>query len=223
MKTYSIIVAGGIGSRMGFSIPKQFLELNSKPILMHTIECFYKAINNTEIIVALPKTQFEYWEKLCEKHHFDIPHQLSPGGSHRFESVKNALDYVQEKSIVAIHDGVRPLVNKTVIIQCLNKAQKHGNAIPFLSINESLRKIQNNGLSTIVDRDVYKLIQTPQCFKSQLIKQAYQQNYNPLFTDDSSVVEQMGEAIFLVQGNKENIKITTPEDLKIAEYFLSIL
>lgn len=219
MKKYIIIVAGGSGNRMGSSIPKQFLELNSKPILIHTIENLNRFAPEAEIIVALPESQFDYWNELCDKHQLHIPHQLSKGGKTRFESVKNALVFVKDKSIVGIHDGVRPLVNEGVVTKCFETAETKGSAIPTLDLVESLRKLTGNS-SEVVNRNNYKIVQTPQCFDSDIILKAYQLEYNESFTDDASVVEALGKEVALVDGNKENIKITTPEDLKIAEMFI---
>ena len=216
MKKYIIIVAGGSGSRMGSATPKQFLELLGLPILMHTLKKFQQSISDREIILALPEKEQSTWQSLCEKYHFDVPHQIVNGGESRFHSVQNALQKVKEKSIVAIHDGVRPLVSKTVINNCIQSAEKFGAAIPTLPMQDSIRKISDNG-SQIADRSQFVLVQTPQCFQSEVILTAYQQEYQNSFTDDASVVEQLGHKIYLVEGNKENIKITTPEDLKMVE------
>ncbi len=216
MKKYIIIVAGGSGSRMGSATPKQFLELLGLPILMYTLKQFQQSIADGEIILALPEKEQSTWQSLCEKYHFDVPHQIVNGGESRFQSVQNALQKVKEKSIVAIHDGVRPLVSKTVINNCIQSAKKFGAAIPTLPMQDSIRKISDNG-SQIADRSQFVLVQTPQCFQSEVILKAYQQEYQNSFTDDASVVEQLGHNIYLVEGNKENIKITTPEDLKMAE------
>ena len=216
MKKYIIIVAGGSGSRMGSATPKQFLELLGLPILMHTLKKFQQSISDREIILALPEKEQSTWQSLCEKYHFDVPHQIVNGGESRFHSVQNALQKVKEKSIVAIHDGVRPLVSETVINNCVQSAEKFGAAIPTLPMEDSIRKISDNG-SQIADRSQFVLVQTPQCFQSEVILTAYQQEYQNSFTDDASVVEQLGHKIYLVEGNKENIKITTPEDLKMAE------
>ncbi len=219
MKEYIIIVAGGSGNRMGSSIPKQFLELNSKPILIHTLERLSRFIPNAEFIVALPESQFEYWKELCEKHYLTINHHLSKGGETRFESVKNALAFVKEEGVVAIHDGVRPLISQEVLRKCMATAKAEGSAIPTLDVIESVRQLKDD-TSIVVNRSNYKIVQTPQCFKSDTILKAYELNYNESFTDDASVVEAIGEKIILIDGNKENIKITTPEDLKIAEMYL---
>ena len=219
MKKYIIIVAGGSGSRMGLVTPKQFLELLGLPILMHTLKKFQQSIDDGEIILALPEKEQNTWQALCEKHHFDVPHQIVNGGDSRFHSVQNALQKINEKSIVAIHDGVRPLVSETVINNCIQSAEKIGAAVPTLHIHDSIRKISDNG-SEIADRSQFVLVQTPQCFQSDIILKAYQQTYQNSFTDDASVVEQLGHNIYLVEGNKENIKITTPEDLKMAEVLI---
>ena len=222
MHKYAIIVAGGKGERMGSETPKQFLELSGKPILMHTIEKFKSTFPTIEIILALPENQIDFWKELCSLHKFDInSHQLVFGGKTRFHSVKNALELVKQESVVAIHDGVRPLVSSETIIKCFNGAESNSNAIPSTDVVESLRQVSKQDNSNkAVTRSCYKLIQTPQCFSSAIILKAYQQSFDEKFTDDASVVEALGEKINLVEGNKENIKITSPIDLKIAEALL---
>ncbi|MCB9363866.1 MAG: 2-C-methyl-D-erythritol 4-phosphate cytidylyltransferase [Flavobacteriales bacterium] len=223
MHKYAIIVAGGKGERMGNDIPKQFLELASKPILMHTIEKFKSTFPTIEIILALPENQIDFWKELCSLHAFDInSHHLVFGGKTRFNSVKNALTLVKQDSIVAIHDGVRPLVSSETITKCFKEAESKGNAIPSIDVVESLRHVSKQDNSNkAVARNCYQLIQTPQCFSSSLILKAYEQTFDTSFTDDASVVEALGENINLVEGNKENIKITSPIDLKIAEVLLN--
>lgn len=219
MHKYAIIVAGGKGERMGASTPKQFLELSGKPILMHTLEKFKQTIPSIKIILALPENQIDYWEELFHKYEVPkVPHQIVKGGETRFHSVQNALQLVKENGLVAIHDGVRPLVSSQTIATCFYEAEKSGNAIPVVDVIESLRYIskQHNTNKTVA-RSCYKLVQTPQCFTSKIILQAYKQEFDSSFTDDASVVEKMGKAINLVEGNRENIKITTTEDLVIAE------
>lgn len=216
MKKYIIIVAGGSGSRMSSATPKQFLELLGLPILMHTLNKFQKTVAKGEIILALPKKEQSTWISLCEKHQYDVPHQVVNGGESRFHSVQNALQKVSEESIVVIHDGVRPLVSETVITDCLQAAKTHGSAIPALSMQDSIRKVTGHK-SQISDRSQFVSVQTPQCFQSSIILKAYKQDYQNSFTDDASVVEQLGHAIYLVEGNRENIKITTPADLRMAE------
>jgi len=207
---------------MGSTIPKQFLDLNSKPILMHTIEKMYRSLDHSEIILALPKSKFDTWKKLCQEHQFKVNHQVIEGGNTRFESVSNALKKVNEQSIIAVHDGVRPLVKNSVVNECMQTAQKKGTAIPVMAIEESLRQKTDSG-SVVVNRDEYLIVQTPQCFSSEVLLKAYQQDYSPTFTDDASVVEAMGIEIQLIQGNKENIKITTQEDLKKAQVYINLM
>ena len=216
MKRYTIITAGGSGKRMGTETPKQFLSLKGKPILFHTIEKFVEFDDSIEAIVVLPENQIDFWKQLCEEYGFVVNHTLAKGGETRFHSVQNGLELVKEDSIVAIHDGVRPLVSIETIQRCFKSAEEKGNGIPVIPVNESLRK--NDGSRNIaINRTGFHLVQTPQCFGSQIIKKAYLQDYSPEFTDDASAVEAMDEEIHLVDGNRENIKITTPVDLKIAE------
>jgi 2-C-methyl-D-erythritol 4-phosphate cytidylyltransferase len=215
MTNYALIVAGGSGSRMNADVPKQFLLLNDKPVLMHTIERFHEYDNTMEIIVVLPEAQFPLWENLCHEYKFSIRHQLVAGGSVRFESVKNGLSKIQGDGIVAIHDGVRPLVSFETIGRCFEIARLKGNAIPVMPVIESLRMI-NGENSKAVDRSSFVTIQTPQVFSISDIKSAYNQPFNEVFTDDASVLEAAGLAINLVEGNIENIKITHPADLIFA-------
>lgn len=224
MHKYAIIVAGGKGERMGANTPKQFLELKGKPILMHTIEKFRSAFQDIEIILALPENQIDFWEELCVLHHFPFsPNRVVKGGKTRFESVKNALTQVTKKSVVAIHDGVRPLVSTETLNSCFTVAEEKGNAIPVVEVIDSLRHVsKQEGTNKAVTRSCYKAVQTPQCFSSELILKAYEQEFNPAFTDDASVVERLGDTINLVDGNIENIKITTQQDLLLAEALLSI-
>tara|TARA_B100000524_G_scaffold250799_1_gene135071 strand:+ start:205 stop:870 length:666 start_codon:yes stop_codon:yes gene_type:complete len=221
VKQYTIIVAGGNGSRMGCSMPKQFLEINNKPILLHTIQKMHQSLEDSEIILVLPKAEFKNWENICQKHKFNTSHKLVEGGNTRFESVKNGLKKIKESSVIAIHDGVRPLVNKNVVKQCMLIAKDKGSAVPVIKVDDSLRKKTLNG-SISVNRNEFLIVQTPQCFKSEIILKAYQQDFNNKFTDDASVVEDLGLEIQLVKGNKENIKITTPEDLKKAKFYFDI-
>lgn len=214
-KLYTIIVAGGSGLRMQTSVPKQFLLLNGLPVLMHTINRFYKIDKQQTIVLVLPAEHSDYWSKLCQEYNFITPHIVTNGGKTRFESVKNGLSLVSQESIVAIHDGVRPLVSAKTILLCKKKALELGNAIPVIDMDESVRMITEQG-SVSVERNRYKKVQTPQVFKSTVIIEAYKQDYSPLFTDDASVVENMGVEINLVEGNKENIKITHSSDLLIA-------
>ena len=223
MPNYAIIVAGGKGERMGQQLPKQFLELAGKPILMHTIEKFYNAFPELKIILALPENQFDYWEELCYKYGFTkIPHQIVAGGKTRFDSVKNALKLITENGIVAIHDGVRPLVSATTIKNCFKQAEQSGIAIPVVDVVDSLRFVsKQDNTNKAVARSCYKSVQTPQCFTSEIILKAYQQAFDETFTDDASVVEKLGYQINLVEGNIENIKITTVIDIALVEVLIS--
>lgn len=212
MELYALIVAGGSGKRMGADIPKQFLELAGRPVLMHTIERFKSFNEAIEIITILPENQLRYWCELQEKYSFKVPQTLVKGGSSRFYSVKNGLKFVNVPGLVAIHDGVRPFVSIDTIRRCFETAEKFGNAIPSVFPVESLRLLTDEG-NMYLNRLHVKQIQTPQVFNAQLIKQAYLQEYRPEFTDDATVLESTGEKINLIDGNRENIKITNPEDL----------
>jgi len=221
MNKTAIIVAGGKGERMNADIPKQFLEIKGKPILIHTLEAFMNFDASLQLILVLPAAQFEFWKTLCKKHALNIPHQIVAGGQTRFQSVKNGLDAVKVPAIVAIHDGVRPLVSKETISRCFDAAAKFGAAIPTMDAIESIRFVDANG-SKSVDRNAYKMVQTPQVFDAELLKKAYEQEFSVLFTDDASVVEAMGATVHLVDGNRENIKITTEFDLIVAERLLEL-
>lgn len=219
MKKFALIVAGGNGSRMGEKIPKQFIELNGRPVLMHTFDAFLKYDAQIEFILVLPAAEIDYWNKLCEKHRFGQKYQLVTGGKTRFHSVKNGLGLIHDDGVVFIHDGVRPLVSKQTFENCFTTAVEKGNALPVLPVNESVRVVDSTG-NRAVNRSAFVLVQTPQTFQTSLIKKAYQQPFTELFTDDASVLEKMGETVFLVEGNRENIKITYPADIVIAESFL---
>ena len=222
MELYAVIVAGGSGKRMGAEIPKQFLELAGRPVLMHTIERFKAFNENIEIITVLPENQLRHWVELQKQYSFSIPHTLVKGGSHRFFSVRNGLKFVNIPGLVAIHDGVRPFVSIETIKRCFDTAEKLGNAIPSISPTESLRILTENG-SNPVNRLHVKQIQTPQVFNARLIKNAYMQEYDLEFTDDATVLEKTGEKINLIEGNRENIKITNPEDLLISTALLQTI
>lgn len=218
MQKSVIIVAGGIGTRMNSDIPKQFLEISGKPIVMHTIEKFYSFDRSITIILVLPEQHILLWHKLVEKHNFNIPLQLANGGETRFDSVKNGLKIIKN-GIVAIHDAVRPFVSLETIKRAYETAISKGNAIPTIGINDSLRILDNYGNKPL-DRNLIRIIQTPQCFEVTLIKKAYDQTFDSSFTDDASVLEKIGEEINLIEGNQENIKITHPTDLMIANTLL---
>jgi 2-C-methyl-D-erythritol 4-phosphate cytidylyltransferase len=216
-----IITAGGIGKRMNSDVPKQFLLLGGTPILMHTIQRFYDFDDSTEILVTLPKDWWSYWSKLCEKHSFQIPVQLIEGGKERYHSVQKAVQ-VAKGEIIAVHDGVRPLASIETIHQAFQLAEEKGSGIPVVPLKESIRKLSNDSNEAVYRND-YMLVHTPQCFRSIWLKEAYNQTFTDKFTDDASVVEKAGKSIHLSASNEENIKITTPNDLKIAELFLNML
>lgn len=223
MKRYAIIVAGGSGSRMNAGIPKQFILLKGLPILIHTINRFCDFDSSIHIILVLPKSHIAHWEELCKEYNFTLKHQIVSGGETRFHSVKNGLDAITETNVVVgIHDGVRPFVSNETLSFCFEGAEKSGNAVPAVAVSDSMRQVENSE-NSYLDRNHIKIIQTPQCFRIDVLKKAFLQNYSPSFTDDATVVEAIGEKINLVEGNASNIKITTPYDLKIAEVILSSL
>ena len=221
MNRHVIIVAGGKGLRMGGDIPKQFLPVGGKPVLMRTIEAFYAFDSSIHIILVLPVSQQAYWKDLCETYHFALRHDIADGGETRFHSVKNGLALIPSTGgIVGVHDGVRPFVAQSVIKECYEQAAQLQAVVPVTEVVETVRFIREDGGSETVPRDRYKLVQTPQVFTVDLLKKAYAQEYIPLFTDDASVVEHCGATVHLVKGNRENIKLTTPFDLKVAEALL---
>ena len=244
---YVIIVAGGKGLRMGSDIPKQFLPIGGKPVLMRTIERFREYSPTLQIILVLPKAQQDYWKELCLKHNFTVAYQLADGGETRFHSVQHGLALIPDETegVVGVHDGVRPFPSIDVIRRCYDTAREKKAVIPVIPVVETLRQIISkddrinrtaeqteeggkvlqsyspcNKISQTVPRNEYRLVQTPQTFDIQLLKAANRQPYNDGFTDDASVVESYGHAITLVEGNRENIKITTPFDITIAEALL---
>lgn len=217
--TYMIIVAGGHGTRMGSDIPKQFLKIDGKPILMRTLERFHDYDPEIHLIVVLPKEQQEYWHKLCEEYHFTIPHEIADGGETRFQSSKNGLALIPDdaEGLVGFHDGVRPFVSHDTIRRCIEMAEEEYTAIPVVPVTSTLRHIDPRGGGFNVDRSLYREVQTPQVFDITLARQAFNQPDRSQFTDDSSVIESLGCKVSIVEGNRENIKITTPFDLTIAE------
>ena len=220
MKRYAIIVAGGKGLRMGGEVPKQFLPIgDGKPVLMHTLMAFRRFDPEMQLIVVLPVEQQDTWKRLCVEHGCDIPHQVATGGETRFHSVRNGLVLIpdEQEAVVGVHDGVRPFVSQEVLQRCYTLAEEHKAVIPVIPVIETLRKLNHSPLSETVPRSEYRLVQTPQVFNVALLKRAYQQPYTDAFTDDASVVEAMGINVYLAEGNRENIKLTTPFDLKIAE------
>lgn len=219
MQKYAVIVAGGSGTRMQSEIPKQFIELKGLPILMYTINAFH--YDNIQIILVLPDNQIDFWKQLIDQFGFKTPHQIVIGGSSRFDSVKNGLKSIlSDDGLVAIHDGVRPLVNREIINRSFEVASTNGNAIVSIPLKDSIRSVDST-VNRQEDRSRFRLIQTPQTFQLNLIKKAFEQPFDPLFTDDASVLEKAGFSINLIEGSYQNIKITTPEDLLIAESFLT--
>lgn len=216
MNKYAIIVAGGKGLRMGRELPKQFLPLEGKPVLMRTVERFVEADPAIRIVLVLPAAHQAYWKSLCAEYGFSLPYVLADGGETRFHSVKNGLQQVDADGWIAVHDGVRPFVSVETIRRCFDEAVRSGAAVPCLPVIETLRE-QNGAESRTVDRQRFRTVQTPQVFRARLLKEAYEQPYSGSFTDDASVVEAAGHRIALVEGNRENIKITEPFDLRVGE------
>ncbi|MGI6223806.1 MAG: 2-C-methyl-D-erythritol 4-phosphate cytidylyltransferase [Prevotella sp.] len=219
---YAIIVAGGKGLRMGTDVPKQFLPVGGLPVLMRTINAFRNFDAQLQVIVVLPREQQDYWRQLCEDYHFHIEHKIANGGATRFESSRNGIAMIPDDSdgVCAIHDGVRPFVSREVIGRCFDAARQFGAAIPVMPVTDTLRYCGKGAKEHNVLRSDYRSVQTPQTFDIHLLKRAFQQPYSEAFTDDASVVEALGEKVVMVEGNRENIKLTTPFDLKIAESLL---
>ncbi len=217
MQDYTIIVAGGVGNRMGSPLPKQFIEVCGMPIIMHTIKRFAAYNPSMKFIIVIHPDYLEFWEDLCENCDFCMEHEVVMGGEERFYSVKNGLDAISSKTgIVAIHDAVRPFVSVETLDRCFSTARAKGNAIPTLAVHDSMRKLNKAG-SKVVNRSEYLIVQTPQCFEISELRKAYQQEYSPEFTDDATVYEALGENILhFVDGNRDNLKITSPSDLNIA-------
>ena len=220
MRTIAIIVAGGSGTRFGAELPKQFLILKGQPILMRTIQAFGDGF---DVIVTLPEGQIDLWQELCRQHKFDVPHRVVPGGETRWHSVKNALDSIGDVDcvdVIAVHDGVRPMVTAEIISRTLEAARRDGAAIPVVALNDSVRQVDGDN-SHALDRSSLRAVQTPQAFDARLLVDAYRQPYEPTFTDDASVVEKFGRQVTLVEGDPMNLKITRPMDLALAEYLLN--
>lgn len=213
-----IIVAGGKGLRMGGDIPKQFLPVKGLPILMRTINRFLQYDAQMQVVLVLPENQQDYWKQLCQQYHFDKPYTLANGGETRFHSVLNGLQQVSpEATLIGVHDGVRPFVSVETIASCYDEAAKSGAVVPVTEVVETVRRLNGQQGSNTVPRSEYRLVQTPQVFDAKLLRSAYSQPYTDFFTDDASVVERFGHDIALVSGNRENIKVTTPFDLVLAE------
>lgn len=213
---YAVIVAGGQGTRMGTAVPKQFLELHGKPVLYHAIQAFRSAFQNIHILLVLPPHQISYAQMVLQSFEERIDITLIGGGETRFHSVQNGLEGIPEDAIVMVHDGVRPLVSTALIRKCYEQALERGSAIPAIAATDSMRILEGDS-SKPLERNNIRLIQTPQVFKASILLPAMQQAYQDAFTDEATVVEMYGVPIFLTEGEKHNIKITTPEDLTIAE------
>jgi 2-C-methyl-D-erythritol 4-phosphate cytidylyltransferase len=220
MKCMAIVVAGGSGKRFGTALPKQFALLNGRPVLMHSIEAFARCNRVSGIRVVLPAAHFDLWRALCSRYGFSVDHQLVEGGHERFFSVMKGLAGLDEEALVAVHDGVRPLVSSLLINRLCEAALQHGAAVPVVAVNESLRRHEGNA-SVAVDRSLFMAVQTPQVFKASILLKAYQQPYSSVFTDDASVVEAMGYGVATVSGDPVNIKITTRADLLFAQAVLA--
>jgi 2-C-methyl-D-erythritol 4-phosphate cytidylyltransferase len=219
LKEYAIIVAGGKGTRINSKLPKQFIALNGKPILLHTLEAFFNYSDKITIVLVLPEHEFGIWESIREEFNITRPLILQKGGETRFQSVKSGLDEIDGEGLVAIHDGVRPLVSSDLIGASFRLAAVHGSAVASVRLKESIRETDQD-TTKAVDRSRYRLIQTPQTFNLQLIKKAYQLKEDISLTDDASVAERAGHKISLFEGSYENIKVTTAEDLVVAEALL---
>lgn len=219
MKRSTIIVAGGSGKRMGAAVPKQFLLLAGKPILCHTMEAFHRFDPAMQLIVVLPKEQIAGWRTLCTGHGFTIEHVVVSGGEERFHSVWEGLKEVQHDGLVAVHDGVRPLVSVDLIERCFAAAEANGAAIPVVPVSSSVRELVGEG-SRALDRSRLRVVQTPQCFRVELLCKAFELPYDPAFTDEATLVERIGLAVHLVDGEDYNIKVTTPTDLILANALL---
>jgi 2-C-methyl-D-erythritol 4-phosphate cytidylyltransferase len=219
VNNYAIIVAGGSGSRMQSAVPKQFLLLKGLPVLMHTMQAFYKTKPQPQLILALPESYHTFWMQLCANHQFEIPHQLVTGGDSRFQSVKNALSLVPTNSLVAVHDAVRPLISTTIIEEAYRQAAIHEAVVVAVKSRDSIRQLSNGKTQSLIRDEIY-LVQTPQTFKADLLKSAYERPFESSFTDDASVAESAGHSIHIVEGSYQNFKITFPEDIAIAELLM---
>ena len=219
MKYYAIIVAGGKGLRMGGDVPKQFQLVGGRPVLMHTLQQFRNAIADLQIILVLPREQQDYWRELCRQYEFGVEHRVADGGQTRFHSVKNGLALIPdgEEGIVGVHDGVRPFASADLIRRCYAAAVEAEAVVPAVPVVESLRHEERGA----IDRKGYRLVQTPQTFSIPLLKAAYRQAYLEAFTDDASVVEAYGHRVAMIDGIRENIKLTTPFDMVVAEALLA--
>lgn len=217
---YIIVVAAGSGRRMGAVLPKQFLVVAGRPILMHTLRRLYAFDRSMNLLLVLHPDYFSYWQEQLEAFAFDVPHTVVAGGEERFHSVKSALNTItSDQAVVGIHDGVRPFVDVGTLTRCFEMAENNGSAVPVVALNDSVRVVYGE-VNRSIERSSLRIVQTPQCFQLAVLRKAFTQPYSPSFTDDASVAEAAGYSIQLVEGNRENIKVTTPEDLRWAEWTL---
>ncbi len=221
MKKFAVIVAGGNGSRMGSSLPKQFLHLHSTPVLLHTLQAFTNAFSDIQLILVLPESYLEYTKEIITQHQFSHPIQYVIGGATRFHSVQNGLKTITESGIVFVHDAVRCLVTPVLLQRCYQQAMEKGSAIPVICMKDSVRSVTDAAHHQVVDRSVLRLVQTPQTFRTEILLAAFESEYREAFTDEATVVESSGKQVFLLEGEESNIKITSPIDLIIAEAELS--
>ena len=216
MERSTIIVAGGTGKRMGADLPKQFLLLKGEPLLFHTLRAFHRFDPTMQLVLVLPQDHHGTWDHLSGEFNFEVRHELVAGGAERFYSTQAGLAAVTHDGLVAVHDGVRPLVSAALIARCLSSAEEHGAAIPVVPISASVRELTDEG-SQPLDRSRLRAVQTPQCFRVPLLRRAFELPYDPAFTDEATLVERLGVGVHLVEGEDLNIKVTTPFDLQVAE------
>ncbi len=220
MNYYAMIVAGGSGSRMQNRVPKQFLLLNDRPVIMHTMEAFHRSSCHPAIILVLNPAAADQWADLCREYEFTVPHEVVPGGASRFESVRNGLSVIAEEGIVAVHDAVRPVISEELILRAFREAERSGTAVPAILSRDSVRQGSEES-SRALDRQEIFLVQTPQTFRSDILRKAYEQPYRETYTDDASVVEASGVRVRMIEGDAANIKITFPGDLSLAGFYLN--
>lgn len=219
MQRSTILVAGGSGTRLGGPVPKQFQEVKGRPLLMWTVEAFHRADPAMSLIVVLPGPHINLWRSLCGAHGLSIPHDVVPGGEQRWHSVRAGLAIVRHDGVVGVHDGVRPLVSSALVQRCFDAAERTGSGIPVVPVVPSVRETTAHG-SRALDRSRLLAVQTPQCFRAELLRRAFEQPYDPAFTDEATLVERSGTAVHLVQGEEDNIKVTTAMDLLVAAHLL---
>ncbi|MFM7725778.1 MAG: 2-C-methyl-D-erythritol 4-phosphate cytidylyltransferase [Flavobacteriales bacterium] len=222
MKRYALLVAAGSGKRMGAPVPKQFLPVAGKPLLYHTLQRMFDFDAEMRLILVLHPDYIDTWKELVSQYDITIPHEIVEGGAERFHSVKSAIDSIfEEDAVVGIHDGVRPLVSIDTLRRCYETAERMGNAVPVVAVNDSLREVHGEQNHAIARSNI-RIVQTPQCFRLKELRSAFEQSYHASFTDDASVMEAAGHTIHLVEGNRENMKVTTPEDMRFIEWVIRV-